>query len=123
MDSHEVHSTIKVCQDCMLAHANGEYDPDRVEREKAGEQPQVWSAIPEGWQVTMGMGYEEHSCGRENGEDVDECECENYGFSWSSCDGCEDGFGGDRYWFTLWSPVEPEPEHVTEHGVEVVEGP
>ncbi len=36
----------------------------------------------------------------------DDCECENEGFSWSSCDVCGSNLGGDRYAVTFWKIKE-----------------
>lgn len=101
MKGYEPSVTQWFCMDCLMLHANGEYTP----REEDDSEPEPLSAIPDGWHATMGRAREEHECGRENGEDVDECECEDGGFSWSQCDGCGSWLGGDRHAFTLWIPV------------------
>lgn len=88
---NELVGEIKVCTDCMIEHANGEAPFDRP-----ADEPAPWSAIPFGYNVTMG-GEHADGCDRDG-----ECECENLGFSWLSCDGCGSGLGGDRFLFTLW---------------------
>lgn len=55
--------------------------------------------------VTSGTLSEEHSCGREDGKDVDECDCERNTFSWSACDGYGDSSGGEREAVTGWFAV------------------
>jgi hypothetical protein len=37
-------------------------------------------------------------------EIADDCECEQEGFSWSSCDVCGSPLGGDRFAVTFWIP-------------------
>ena len=59
----------------------------------------------EGMHVTSGMLFKEHSCGRERGEKVEECDCEEISFSWSACDGCGANYGGARYAATGWIQV------------------
>jgi hypothetical protein len=68
---------IEVCQDCLILHANGETSPDFP-----ADSPQPLSAIPFGYDVTMG------------GDET--------GFSWQSCEGCGSNLGGDRFEMTLW---------------------
>lgn len=88
-----------ICTDCLLHLANGECgdchetteDVDAHDREPMGLVTD---------HVTLGMLYEYHSCER---EEYDEgCDCEDYGFSWSSCDGCGSHLGGDRFYATGW---------------------
>ena len=86
------------CGDCTQAAVYAE----RTDRPE--DLPEVLSAIPEGWHVTMGKLSKDHSCGREDGEQVDECDCESSVFMARSCDGCDDGLHGDRHAFTLWIP-------------------
>lgn len=47
-------------------------------------------------------------------ETVDDCECEQMSFSWSSCDVCGSSLGGSRdavvFWFAPESSGHPEPE-------------
>lgn len=96
--------TIWVCQNCMLHHANGECgDCHRENDEHEGFYP--WNSLSENETVTMGMAEEEHSCGRENGEEVHECDCETNPFGTSRCEGCYSWFHGERHAFTLWSEV------------------
>jgi hypothetical protein len=62
----------------------------------------------EGFEVSAGMGWEDHSesCPNYN-EDAwqyFECDCETREFTWSHCEGCADILGGSRYAVTVWAP-------------------
>lgn len=90
-----IYGTLSVCTCCLMAHAAdgcGDFDHDR----------EPLSKIEPPYTVTLGMIAEEHGehCHRE------ECECEQLGFSWSSCDGCGSPLGGDRHAMTLWGPAD-----------------
>jgi hypothetical protein len=67
---------IEVCDDCLMAHANG-YDP-----EEWGyvPDPLPWTALPT---ADVAMACEG------DGEDC--------GFSWRDCDGCGSTLGGTRH--------------------------
>jgi hypothetical protein len=95
----ENYGTIWVCVCCMLTHANGECCADD---QHGGDSIEPLSSIEAPYSVTMGMAVEEHSCGRENGEDVDECDCERNTFSTSQCEGCGSYLHGERHAMTLW---------------------
>lgn len=103
---------ISVCADCMIAHANGETG------ERPADLPPVWGLIRFGYSVTMGG---EHNEGCPNGiggllpggrrhpqdpRDTTECDCGDLGFTWTSCEGCGDSHGGDRFKFTLWRATD-----------------
>lgn len=90
------------CSDCTQAAMYAEH-ADRPE-----DLPEVLSALPEGWHAIMGKPSEDHSCGREDGEQVDECDCESANYMTQGCDGCNDGLHGKKYAFTLWVPVESQ---------------
>lgn len=89
--------TVWVCQDCLLHHANGEcgscYDDDH-----GHDETPLNRFVP--GEVAMGMASDEHSCGRENGEDVPECDCETNTFSTSECKGCGSYLHGERHAMT-----------------------
>lgn len=91
--------TVWVCTDCMLVEANGECDPYRPE-----DLPEPLSAIPARERLTLGMGWEDHGCGRteQSWRDGVECDCEVNPFSTSACDGCGDWHHGERHAMTAW---------------------
>ena len=99
---NENYGTIWVCQCCMLAHANGECCANE---QHGGDGHEPLSSIGEGFHAAMGMDYSFHSCGRENGEDVLECDCETDTFSTSQCKGCGSYLHGERHAMTLFGPV------------------
>lgn len=92
---------IWLCVDCTMAHANGEYDPDR-----SADLPEPLSAIGEAYSVTLGLLAVEHheECPvRLTGDhNAAECDCERIEFSTWRCDGCGDTHHGSRYAATLW---------------------
>jgi hypothetical protein len=90
----EVIGTIWVRLDCLFAR-EGDGSPDPPDRDP-------WGEISTGYSVTLGMLAAEHACGRQNGEDVEECDCEITTFSWSHCEGCGSTLGGERHAYTLW---------------------
>lgn len=71
---------IEVCDDCLMAHANGEY-PERGEA--FADEPVPWAALPT---ADVAMNCETDADGDET--------C---GFSWSDCDGCGSTLGGTRH--------------------------
>jgi hypothetical protein len=89
----------------MLVHANGECGEDCHT-----EEPLVQIRKEDG--LALGMAFEEHAeeClyriyGSSHSENIPgdyECECEQLGFSWSSCEGCGSGLGGDRFALTVF---------------------
>lgn len=99
METKETY-TIRVCQCCILCHANGECCTEDHVHEPLG-------AIDAKDGLAMGLAAEEHSeeCDvyKTGSHPVDyECDCEHFGFSWSSCDGCGSPLGGDRYAMTVF---------------------
>lgn len=94
--------TVWVCCNCLHHAANGEcgdcHNPDGHE----GGAPLSLLSV----EACPGMGWEDHNEGchvfTSQGEDRDECACEERGFSTSSCEGCGSDFHGDRYAMTDW---------------------
>lgn len=93
---------ISVCECCMFVHANGECCAEDHDREPL-------SLIGDGASVTMGLSADEHNenCTPKDRE-VEACECDQLGFSWSSCEGCGSSLGGDRYALTLWNESDSD---------------
>lgn len=89
---------ILVCIDCYFAH-HGVLEDRPVDRVPL-------SLIDADVEVTSGMLFEHHECGRENGEDIGECECEQVTFSWAHCDGCGSTLAGAREYMTIWLPKD-----------------
>lgn len=87
------------CVDCLILLANGETSPDWTEEETAEYLARVASRNPPG-SVTLGG---DHSCRDSEGNIADDCECEQLGFSWQSCDVCGSNLGGDRHAVTFWT--------------------
>ena len=98
-------TTIWVCVDCMLHHANGEcgscYD------DVHGHEEEPWSRLDDDESVAMGMLWEEHTdeCNNAASEGRDECDCETDTYSTSQCEGCGSWLHGERHAFTLWFPA------------------
>lgn len=91
-----VHSEIWVCVDCMLAHANGEFD----ELDRPAGEPAPWSDVDQDrFDVATGGEHSEHCEGEEGGN---ECECAVDTFSKSQCEGCGSWLAGERHLFTLF---------------------
>ena len=71
--------------------------------------PETLAIIPETDNVTLGLLYEEHNEGclfKRMGSSAPhdyECDCENFGFSWTPCDACGCRLAGDRYGATGWA--------------------
>lgn len=95
----ECYGTIWVCQCCALLHANGECCTNE---QHGGDGQQPLSAIEAPFTLAMGMASEEHSCGRENGEDVPECDCERDTYTTWQCEGCGSYLHGERHAMTLF---------------------
>jgi len=92
--------TLWVCVDCLFAR-EGELDttPDC----------EPWGLLP-GDDVSLGITWSEHDCGRETTHDMDtecECDCERADFSWQSCDGCGSTLAAERQAYTLWYAPDP----------------
>jgi len=87
-----------VCVDCYFTH-HGVFEVDA----HGTPDREPLSLIDEAAEVTAGMVFDEHECGRENGEEIDECDCERIEFSSSSCDGCGSHLAGSREALTVWT--------------------
>lgn len=86
---------IKVCVVCMHLMCNGEYNDGTDAAEKCAErQDLVWGGNQK--YFTPGFGCDS-DCDRDQSDESHECTEFDQGFSWTSCDGCEDTLGGDRY--------------------------
>lgn len=120
--SEKIYDTIWVCQCCLFAHANGECCADA---EHGGDGVEPLSQITDGYSVTLGIGWEDHSsdCLTYVVHDLErqypdmewpdvpdgyECDCETLTFSRSQCEGCGSYLHGDRYGMTLWGPADTE---------------
>lgn len=109
---------IWLCLDCMLLHANGEYDPDRP-----ADLPEPLSAIDpwSGQSITLGLRAEDHdpTClvFIQSDHNAAECDCERWEFSRSACTGCGDWHHGERHAATLW---QTPPAAVAQWGRECV---
>lgn len=88
------------CVDCTIAEVNGDHSPDRPE-----DAPEVLCAIDDDMRITPGMLTEEHGCGREDGEAVEECDCEVNSGAALHCDGCGEYAYGEWNAFTGWIPA------------------
>ena len=122
----ESYGTIRVCGDCLHHHANGECGDCHREE---GHDSEPLSSIGDGFNVAMGMAYEEHddtcavkcTCthddecpehGEESGAHHDpsdhvrpdgyECDCETDTYSTSQCEGCGSYLHGERHAMTLF---------------------
>jgi len=76
-------TTIWVCVDCALHHANGECDGCHE-----GHDEEPWSKLDDDESVTMGG----------EGDEYDS-------YSTSQCEGCGSWLHGERHAFTLWFPA------------------
>jgi hypothetical protein len=85
-----------VCIDCYYAHHGIADEIDNT------PDCEPLSLVDPADDLTSGMLAEHHGCGRERGEEIDECECETDSFSRSSCDGCGSHLAGTRHALTLW---------------------
>ena len=86
-----------VCTDCIMHHASGECGGCHEDEHQGGEP--LSKLGPE---ATAGMLNESHECGRENDEDIEECDCETITYSTRSCDGCGSDYHGERHAMTEW---------------------
>lgn len=94
---------ISVCQCCMLTEANGEccgpdYDNNHgLEGFGGGVEPLSLISPEDG--LAMGGEHSEYCTEDDRGAG---CDCDQLGFSWSSCEGCGSPLGGDRYKMTVF---------------------
>jgi hypothetical protein len=97
------------CTDCLILLANGEVPADLSESEAAAWQEQI-SERNDGYNLTLGMLREEHSCrdseGRTASDLGGECDCEVNSFSWSPCDVCAAHMGGERHAVSFWKILD-----------------
>lgn len=85
---------IATCRDCTLIIANGETDgPDEFDYDAWNAGVESNWPTADGWQLGLGWRSPDHES---DGHGDEECECAESWFSWSSCEGCGSGFGGDR---------------------------
>lgn len=98
------------CTDCLILLANGEAPADLTESEVTAWQEQI-DLRNHGYNLTLGMLREEHSCTNANGQTAGdlggECDCEVNSFSWSPCDVCGSNLGGERHAVSFWKVTEP----------------
>ena len=96
---------LRVCEVCMSLVANGEYNDgeDTAEVCAAGMEKK-WGDLAR--HMCLGHSHDEDECGHvgESCPDDADCDCENYGYSTSACDGCGDSDHGDRYAVTILAP-------------------
>lgn len=100
----ETTCTYWVCIDCMLTNEQGEEPHDKED----GCNP--WSLLESNQTMTRGILKGEHRCGWEETdsgtESPEECGCDMDDFSKSPCDGCGQYLAGQRYAYTVWTPVD-----------------
>lgn len=106
-----------VCHDCLHHHANGECSscPGELCEPHDREPLSLIEREPEGSFYTLGLPYEEHSCGQEitPGDPAENCECDTKEFSWEQCGGCGTQLGGSRHALVLWTPQQ-ERKYIVE---------
>lgn len=89
---------LEVCTVCICLIANGEYTSDpEAEQQAADGMARVWG---EDARHLVPGGHVEDCDGTEL------CGCVDPWFSWSSCDGCGSGLGGDRHRAVALIPAE-----------------
>jgi hypothetical protein len=98
------------CQDCLMLLTNGTTPPELDEQE-AEDRLNAIEITSGTYSITLGLPSEAHECGRQNGDEVDECECERVSFTWSACDVCGGNLGGSRDAVTFWTRDEPTTTH------------
>lgn len=96
------------CTDCLVLLANGEDPADTMTQLEINDWHREIDRRNAGYEITLGMLREDHSCQDENGntasDNGDECNCEVKTFSWSACHVCGSNLGGERHavsWFKL----------------------
>lgn len=90
---------ISVCQCCMLTHANGECCDTHSEWLGWNADGHPLSRIDPMDGLALGGEHSEY-CTEDDREAG--CDCDQNGFSWSSCEGCGSHLGGDRYKMTVF---------------------
>lgn len=95
----EPQGEVWVCTCCMLIRENGECCEDHGANERAADG--LWSRM-KGIDVTHGMLFSEHACGKTSDDNSFDCDCETREFSQSSCDGCGNRSHGTRHAYTWW---------------------
>lgn len=93
-----------ICDHCHTHLVNGDCTETDTCTPGSGDEHDPLRLF-EGLHISDGMLNDQHSCGRENGQEVDECDCESNPFSWSQCDGCGTWDGGQRAAVTGWIQV------------------
>ena len=88
------------CSDCLSELANGE-SPADLSADGIAERNAMISARNAGYDITLGLLREDHTClnsdGQTAGDLGGECDCEVNTFSWSPCDVCGSNLGGERH--------------------------
>lgn len=82
-----------VCSDCIQWIANGEW-PDHMSNAD-------WLASLSDDEVTVGSAFTD-DCECAGDIEAHAEECEHRSFTWSACDHCGSGLGGDRHAVTYW---------------------
>lgn len=102
-------SDVRICVCCMLLLANGECCADDCGTADRLAAYETSGTDARTHHITLGRVTDEcgHNLQDEKGSEAHTYECEQYGFSWSSCDTCGSGLGGDRYAATVW-PIHDE---------------
>lgn len=93
----EPQGVIWVCDCCTLTRENGECCEDHA-RHSDG----LWSRERD-TEVTHGMMYEWHACGKSTDDNGYDCDCEIREMVRSSCDGCGNRLHGTRHAYTWWA--------------------
>ncbi|WAL67128.1 hypothetical protein ORV05_04890 [Amycolatopsis cynarae] len=80
---------LSVCTVCIHLIANGEFDDGTDAAEKCAEgQAKIWGENA----IHLVAGGHVEDC-----DGSEPCGCTEPWFSWSSCDGCGETLGGDRF--------------------------
>jgi hypothetical protein len=114
---------VSICVDCLIWAANGDLSAFESEDE-ASEFVARYNLGLGDAVLTLGMFSRYHECQTHTdldefgyvtgacldgtcecptaGDDGNDCYCEQLGFSWSPCEICNSGLGGDRHAATIW---------------------
>lgn len=90
-----------VCEHCYVHLVNGDCTEPDTCTPGSGDEHDPLHLFGD-MRVTPGMLSDQHSCGREDGQDVEECDCERQEFSRWQCDGCGSHLHGSREAVTGW---------------------